>query len=198
MDHQWQTLQRRTAYQGYFRLERFELRHTLFRGGWGTPIVRERIERGDVVAVLPYDPLRDEVVLIEQFRVGALEDPDGAWLVEIVAGVAEEGESLDEVAAREVMEETGCRVGALLPVCRYYSSPGTTSERVHLYCARVDATGAEGVHGLAEEGEDIRVFRVPAAVALEDLERGGVTSAIPLVALQWFAAHRERLRAAWS
>ena len=121
---------RESAYDGYFRIERFRLRHRLHAGGWSRPLTRELFERGHVAGLLPYDPDRDEVVLIEQFRVGALAAGRTPWLHEVVAGIIEEGESADAVARRETGEETGPEVGEMVPICRYLSSPGGCSEPV--------------------------------------------------------------------
>lgn len=192
-----EVIQSETCYEGFFRLERLRLRHSLHAGGMGPVLVRERVERGDVAAVLPYDPARDEVVLIEQFRVGALDDPAGAWMIEVVAGLIEPGETPEQVARREALEEAGCAIGELVPVARFYASPAKSSERSHLFCGRVDATHAGGIHGLAREGEDIRVLAMPAPEALALLAAGRIQAAWPIIALQWLAANREELRRRW-
>jgi ADP-ribose pyrophosphatase len=189
---------RETCYDGVFRLARLRLAHELFAGGMSRPLTRELFERGHAVAVLPYDPVRDAVVLIEQFRVGALERAAGPWLVEIVAGVIDGDEAPDAVARREAVEETGVQLGRIEPICRFYVSPGGTSESIHLFCGEVDAGAAGGIHGLAEEGEDIRVFVEPFDVALQRIAEGSIDSASPVIALQWLALNRERLRAAWA
>ena len=192
-----EVLAQETGYQGFFRLEKLTLRHSLFGGGTSPPITREIIEKGDVSAVLLYDPALDRVVLIEQFRVGALRDPDGPWMLEVVAGLIEHGESPEEVARREAMEEAGCVVLDLLPIATFYASPSKTTERSFLFCGRVDAATAGGVHGLAHEGEDIRVVPLAALDALRLLDDGRVNSAWPIIALQWFALNREHVRARW-
>jgi len=185
------------AYQGYFRLDRYRLRHRLHDGGWSDVLVREVFERGHVAAVLPYDPARDEVVLIEQFRPGAYAAGRAPWLIEAVAGIIEPGETAAEVARRETMEEAGIEVGDLLPIADYLSSPGAMSESVMLYCGRVDAEGAGGVHGLGTEHEDIRVLAVPFAEARRMLEAGEIVNAITLIALQWLVLHRDEVRRRW-
>lgn len=197
MDQRFEILGKEIGYQGFFRLERYRLRHTLFQGGWGGELTRELLERGHAAAVLLYDPERDGVVLIEQFRIGALDAPGGPWLLEIVAGIMDEGETPEAVARREAMEEAGCPVLDLIPVCEYLVSPGGTSERIMVYCGRVDASKADGIHGLAEEGEDIRVQVVPYAEALAMLHSGRINSASPIIALQWLALHREEVRRHW-
>lgn len=197
MTRKYEIIGREVCYQGFFRLERYWLRHELFSGGVSRVLARELFERGHAAAVLPYDPERDAVVLIEQFRIGALEDAHGPWLLEIVAGVMEQGESAEDLARREAMEEAGCAIQELLPVCEYLVSPGGTSERIHLFCGRVDSRQAGGVHGVHEEGEDILAHVVPYAEAMRWLEQGRIRSASPIIALQWLALHRDELRQRW-
>lgn len=184
---------------GFFPLILCKIRHTLFAGGMSRPFNREVLLRAPVAAVLPYDPLRDAVVLIEQFRAGKLlagaADP---WMLEVVAGIIEEGETPAEMARREAMEEAGCRVAELEAFPGFYPSAGACSEYVHMFCGRVDSRGVGGIHGLDHEDEDIRVVVEPAARAFERLAAGEVDSAIAVVALQWLALNRERLRANWT
>ncbi len=189
-------IEHQTLWRGYFRMDRYRLRHRLFAGGWSEPIERELFERGCAAALLPYDPLRDEVVLIEQFRIGALAG-DNPWLVEIVAGIIEEGESAEDVVRREVVEEAGREVTDLVPIANLYTTPGASSERIALFVGRIDAGGAGGHFGLAHEGEDIRAFAEPVAAALERLNDGAIANATTLVALQWLALNRDSLRKQW-
>jgi ADP-ribose pyrophosphatase len=191
-------LDKSERYSGFFRINRYRLRHRLFAGGWSGVIEREVFERGHAVGVLPYDPVADSVVLIEQFRIGALVAGMSPWLIEVVAGIVEEGETPEEVARRETLEEAGLEILALMPMCRYLVSPGGSSESVRLYCGRVDSRGAGGIHGLAEEHEDIRVEPTPYGEAIRLLEEGRITNSVSLIALQWLALHRERVRAAWA
>jgi ADP-ribose pyrophosphatase len=189
---------RELCYEGFFRLERVRLRHSLHRGGMSPVLARETVEKANVVAVLPYDPVTDTVVLIEQFRVGAIADVRGAWLLEIVAGLIEPDESPEDVARREATEDAGLAVRRLEPIARFFVAPSKSSEFTHLFCGEVDASGAGGVHGLAHEGEDIRVIPMPAAEAFALLEIGRIDSAWPMIALMWLQTHRERLRRSWS
>ncbi len=198
MKYKFEVLEQSLKYQGFFCLQRVRLRHELFAGGWSKDIIREVFERGHAAAALLYDPLRDEVVLIEQFRIGALESPEGPWLLEIVAGIIEPGEEPEDVIRREAVEEAGCEILDLEFIADFNLSPGGCSERMHLYCARVDASNAGGIHGLPEEGEDIRVSVHSADEALALLEAGKASSATPMLALQWFALHRTELREKWS
>jgi ADP-ribose pyrophosphatase len=190
LDHQ-------LAYHGFFKLERYRLRHRLFNGNWSPPLVRELFERGHAAAVLPYDPVRDEIILIEQFRIGAIHTTESAWLIEIVAGIIEPGETAEDVIRREAIEESGCPIQQLEPICEYYVSPGGTSERLSLYCGQVDAIQAGGIHGCSAEGEDIRVFTVSFTDALTMVSDGRINSASPIIALLWLAQNRDRLRIGW-
>jgi len=191
-------LEARTVYQGYFRIDRYQLRHALFDGGASRVLTRELFERGRVVAVLPVDLRSDRVVLIEQFRAGAYAAGWEPWLIECVAGVREAEESAEDVARRETAEEAGCRLGRLYPVMEFLSSPGGTTETVSLFCGEVDAAGVGGVHGLAEEGEDIRVLNVSRADAMDRLERGEIRNAKTIIVLQWLALNHRLLEAAWT
>ena len=197
-DGKVEVIERETVHEGYCRVERLRLRHRLFEGGMSGEIDREVVRRGHAVAVLPYDPLRDEVVLIEQFRIGAYVRGEQPWLLEAVAGIVEDGEENEAVARRETQEEAGVELGELVPVASFYASPGTMTEYIRVYCARVDAAGAGGVHGLAGEGEDIRVIVLPFAEALVILKEGRIESGHTLIALQWLALNREDLRRRWT
>jgi len=120
----FQLIEKTTSFQGYFRIERYRFRHKLFAGGWSGEISREVFERGHAVAVLPYDPERDAVLLIEQFRIGALAGGMPAWQIEVIAGIIDEGETPEAVARREAQEEARCEILDLLPIYHYLASPG--------------------------------------------------------------------------
>ncbi|MDS4022638.1 MAG: NUDIX domain-containing protein [Candidatus Competibacter sp.] len=199
MNHRFEVLDQSICHNGFFRMEKYRLRHELFSGGWSSEIVRECLERGHAVAVVLYDPDSDQVVLLEQFRVGALEFPGGPWLLEIVAGIMDEpGETTEEVARRETAEEAGCELLDLIPICHYLVSPGGTSESITLFCGRVDAsTVASGVRGVASEHEDIWVHVVSRDEALSLLHSGRINSAAPIIALQWLELNRPKLLERW-
>lgn len=193
----WSILDKKLLYRGFFTLNRFDLKHDLFAGGESQPQVREVLDRGQAAAVLPYDPVRDEVVLIEQFRIGACEDPSGPWLIETIAGLVEPGEAVEDLIHREAMEEAGCTVSDLIHIYHYYSSPGGSNEEIDLYIARTETAELGGVHGLDHEGEDIRVHVVSSDTAFAWLDQGRVDSAMPIIALQWLRAKREEIRQQW-
>lgn len=180
------------------QLSCYQLKHTLYLGGWGQTLQRELLKRRNAVAVIPYDPVNDKIILIEQFRIGAIKEGDAAWLTEIVAGEIEEGELPDAVARRETQEEAGCSIGDLHHCLDFYLSPGGSTEKISLFCGQVDATGIGGVHGLAEEGEDIKVTVVGFGEAIEMLNQGLIQSAIPIVGIQWLAMNRDRIRSQWN
>lgn len=183
------------SHNGFLGLDTVRLRHTLFSGEQSPEIARERVDAFEAVAVLLYDPRQDKVVLIEQFRVGAVDDPRGPWLVEVVGGIVEPGESQEQVACREALEEAGCEVLRLEPIVSLWVSPGFSNERLHLYYGEVDSTGVGGIHGLVEEGEDILVRLLPACEALDSLYAGEYRATSILLSLQWLAINRARLRA---
>ena len=192
-------IEKTTPFQGYFRIDRYRLRHRLFAGGWTGEVVREIFERGHAVGLLPYDPARDELVLIEQFRPGAYAAPGfRPWLVEIVAGIIEPGEEPEEVARRETHEEAGCELHAMRPIFDYIASPGGTTHSVKLYLGRVDSSKAQGIHGLSDEHEDIRVLVVPFADWPALQQEGRISDACSLLALQWLALNRDEVRATWT
>jgi|TARA_B110000196_G_scaffold3748_1_gene3281 ADP-ribose pyrophosphatase len=184
-DHKTVLTQR--LHDGFFKVDRYQVEHELFAGGRTEAFSRELFERGEASAVLLYDPKKDLVVLTEQYRIGAaLDKQQGSpWLLEVVAGMMEEGESAEEVARREAEEEAGCHLNQLIPISSYWSSPGGTSEKVHLYCALIDSTGLGGIHGLDHEQEDILVRVLPFQVAFDGIESGAINNAATIIALQW-------------
>jgi len=186
------------GYSGFWTLKVLRLRFRRFAGGWSETVRRELHCRGEAVGVLLYDPRLDALGLVEQFRVGAAFRAGSPWLLELVAGLVEPGETPAEVAVRETAEESGCAIEELVPVAGYYSSPGGTDEYFHLFCARTELSRAAELHGERGEHEDIRLHVIPYA-AVRDLQREGrLDNAHTLIALQWLHMHREELRRAWT
>ncbi len=190
-------LERQPAYRGYGRIDRYRLRHRLHNGGMSGPIDREVYDRGHVTGVLPYDPVRDCVVMIEQFRVGACLAGMRSWQIEAVAGIIDDGETPEQVARREAREEADLEIHDLVPMCRYVVSPGAITELVALYAGRVDSSHAGGVHGLPEEGEDIRVLVVPVSELAGMIDDGRIGNSLTIIAVQWLLLYRDKLRASW-
>jgi len=190
-------IEKLAAFSGYFRIDRFRLRFPLYEGGMSREVSREVLERGQVAAVLLVDPDRDAVVLIEQFRPGPYAAGEQPWLIETVAGVIEDTEGAAEMATREAREEADCEITDLLPVMRFFTSPGASTESVTLFCGRVDSSNAGGVHGLDEEGEDIRVMVLSVDAALTLLADGKIVNAKTIIALQWLASNYDEVKQRW-
>lgn len=187
-------IQDEPVYQGFFSLRKLRLKHRRFAGDWTSEMSRELLVRGQAVGLLAYDPRLDQVVMIEQFRIGALDDAQSPWLLELIAGILEEGEAPQEVARREAWEEAGLKVNELEELFTYYASPGGSDERVTLYCALVDASQLGGIYGLADEHEDIRVLVKSREAAYHEACQGRAANAMSLIALQWLQSHYERLQ----
>ncbi|EOW4564532.1 ADP-ribose diphosphatase [Proteus mirabilis] len=190
-------ISKKTLYKGFFRMNEYRFKHRLFKGGWSAEVKREVFERGHAGVLLAYDPKRDEVVLIEQIRIPAYETSQTPWLLEVIAGMVEEGEIPEEVVRREATEEAGITIGRCKPIVSYLSSPGGTSERMYVYVGEVDATTATGIHGLACENEDIRVHVVSREQAYQWVEEGIIDNAASVIALQWLQLHHVTLRKDW-
>lgn len=194
----YQIIKQQTLFQGYFSIQEITLKHRLFNGGWSNSFQREIFERGNAAAVLLYDPDLQQVVLLEQFRVGALNTITSPWMIEVVAGIIEQGETPEDVVIREAEEEAGQQITELVEIGSYFATPGGSSEKVTLFCARVNASNAAGIYGLEEENEDIRVF----TMTIEEIEKGlqaaAFENATCLISLQWLLLNREKLHKIWS
>lgn len=188
------------AYDGFFKVSQYQVKHRLFEGGWSQPITRELLARGDAAVLFLYDVKLDALVLLEQFRIGAMRTEGNPWLLETVAGMIKPGEEPKDVACREAKEEANVDVAAetLVPMVEYLSSPGGTCEKLYLFIAPVDASNVGGNFGLLEEeGEDIRAVVVPRQEALALLEAGKIVNAATIIGLQWLQLHRDTLLAKW-
>lgn len=193
-----EVIEKRTVFQGYQRVDAYRLRHSLYQGGMGAEIRREVIDRGHAILVLPYDPVRDEVVLIEQFRIGPFVRGDQPWCLEVVAGIIEDGEELEDVVRREAREEAGIELTHITHVMDCYTSPGILSECISIFCAGTDAALASGVHGVAAEGEDIKVIVMAFDEVMAALADGRINAAPAIVAIRWLALHHDEVRQLWS
>ncbi|WP_137225429.1 ADP-ribose diphosphatase [Shewanella sp. MEBiC00475] len=187
-------ISKKVLYKGFFQLEEYTFKHKLFKGGWSGEVTREVFERGNAVVVVPYDPVRDEVVLIEQIRVPALVTTKSIWLLELVAGMIAPGELPEQVAERELAEETGLSLLDLTYINSYLSSPGGTTERFYLFLGHVDTTNAGGIHGLEHENEDIRVHVVSRQQAYEWINNGRIDNAATVLGIQWLMLNYQKIR----
>lgn len=194
----WELLERETPFRGFFRLDRLTLRHRLYEGGWSQPVTRELFVRHQAVAVLPYDPRLQRVLLVEQFRVGALERAGSPWCLELIAGIADgDDKDLESLARREAREEAGLELGPMMALYDYMASPGGSNERLQLFVARADLARAGGIHGKPEENEDIRVVTAGVNELSALMSAGPVDNAPALIALQWLLLHHGELEAQW-
>ena len=186
-------------YDGFFQMKRYNLHHRMFDGTWSKLVSREVLERDPVAAVIPYGPIRDTVVLIEQFRPGPMAaNHPSPWIIEIVAGILEKNESPNELAFRETTEETGGSLSEVVPVCDFFMAPGSSTEYCHLLCGRINFEGMGGIHGHIDEGEDIRVFVESADKAFARITNGEIDSSFSIIALQWLMLNRDDLRRRWT
>jgi len=192
-DKDVELISREVVYQGFFSMEKLHLRHRLFEGGWSREFTRELFVRGRAVGVLLYDPENELVGMIEQFRVGAMGLPEGPWQLEVVAGIVEAGETSEDVANRELVEEAGIDRVKLLPICEYLVSPGGTNERLELFCGLVDLRNKGGHFGLASENEDIRLHIMSEREAFDALAAGHCNNAASIICLQWLQLNRVSL-----
>jgi ADP-ribose pyrophosphatase len=190
-------LDKKPLFNGFFRMIQYRFRHKLFRGGWSEPIEREMFERGHAAAMLPYDPIRDEVVIIEQIRVGALEQAS-PWQFEVVAGIIDTDESAEEVVRREAMEEAGVEVGHLEFVTSYYPSSGGCSEKLDVYVGEVDCSKAGGIYGLDYENEDIKVTTMSRSKAYDLVKQGVIENGASIILLQWLELNYKQIQERWS
>lgn len=190
-------LARDPLYRGFLSLTRYRFRHRLFNGEMSGEITREVLERGHAAVLIPYDPITDQVVLIEQIRIAALTVSPTPWLLELVAGMVEEQESVEQVCRRETMEEAGLTVNRIKPVLSYLTSPGGTSERVSIFIGEVDSTQATGTHGLAEENEDILVHVASREQAHQWVQQGVIDNGASIIGIQWLMLHWQTLRQEW-
>lgn len=193
----YEIIEKRPLFQGYYRIDGYRLRHRRFDGSWSGEMSRELFERGSAIAVIMVDPDRDAVVMIEQFRMGALAAGMHPWLMEVVAGVIEPGEEPEDVARREAVEESGCTLKRVEYINRFLPSPGACSEAVTLFCAEVDAATADGIHGVDSEHEDIKVHVLPIAEAVQLLDENRFDNGIALIAVSWLARNYAALKTRW-
>ena len=200
-----EVVEKTTPFSNYFRIDQYLLKHRLFQGGWSKLLSREVFERGHAVNGLLYDPELDRLVFIEQFRQGAFaalaspwfEDNGSPWLIEVIAGIIDAGETPESVLYREAIEEAGCEIIEHELICHYLVSPGASSESMFSFCGWVDSSNVGGVHGLEEEGENIRVFTLSFEEAMDMLDQGKVINSMTIIPLQWFRLNRDRLRTKW-
>lgn len=192
-------IQKDTLYQGFFTLQKIQFRHKLFAGGMSDVVSRELLVKGAASAVIAYDAKRDKVVLVEQVRIGAY-DPNlttSPWLLELIAGMVEDGEIPEEVALREAQEEAGIEITHLEHCLSFWDSPGGVLERIHVFVGNVDSSQAQGLHGLADEHEDIRVQVLERETAYQWVCEGKIDNGIAVTGLLWLQLNYTKLQQKW-
>lgn len=190
----------KTLYKGFFTLKQIQFKHKLFAGGESEIVTRELLIKGAASAVIAYDPEADSVVLVEQVRIGAAYHPEpmrSPWLLELIAGMVEKDEKPEEVALRESKEEAGITVKNLTHCLSVWDSPGGTVERLHLFVGKVDSSQAKGIHGLADENEDIRVHVIKREQAYQWMCEGKIDNGIAVIGLQWLQLNYAQLQKRW-
>lgn len=183
---------------GFFELRRYELSYKLAVGGWSPILPSECLIHAGTVAVLPYDPYADKVVLIERFRVGAMDELAGPWQIELPSGMYDpDGLSTEDRAFIEAETVASLNLMDVECVCRYLSSPGFTNEKVYLYCGGVvfDEAGAD--HWAAGLRDEVSCHLMDRAEAFGAMQEGYINNAVTIIALQWLQLNYERLREKW-
>ncbi len=186
----------RIPYKNYFSVAEFDLQVPRFDGALSDTMTRAAFVSGDAVSVLPYDPVLDRVMLVEQFRFGPhIRGDEAPWKLEAIAGRIDAGEAPEQTARREMLEETGVEVGKLFAIADYYPAPGAVTEYMYSYVGLAALPdGAAGVAGLAEEDEDIKSHVLDFADAMEMLRDGAVDTGPLVISLLWLSLHREDIR----
>ncbi|MGE3320028.1 MAG: NUDIX domain-containing protein [Candidatus Berkiella sp.] len=179
--------QKNLVHDGFFKMKELHLRHRCFSGEWSPWLVREQIMRQDAAAILLVDLEQEALILVEQLRVGLIEErAHSPWMLEIVAGLLEDGEDPKETIRREALEEAHCIVGPLHHIAEFYNSPGGFAEKTTLFCANVLQRNVQEKGGVQEEHEDIRIHTLPIQEVLLAFAKGELlSSASTVIALQW-------------
>ncbi|MDH5433722.1 MAG: NUDIX domain-containing protein [Gammaproteobacteria bacterium] len=186
-----------TLYDGFMQLKKYTLSHQHFQGGWSDQFTREVLERGNAAAVLLYDPTKEVLGFVEQFRPGAICNKSHPWLLELVAGMIDTDETPEAVAVREAKEEAGCEVKRIIKMCDYLVSPGGTSERFWLFLGEIDSEQLADYAGLDSEHEDIKVHKIKVEDAFEMLQTGKFDNAMTIIAVQWLKLNWQNRKSWW-
>ncbi|ANF82752.1 NUDIX hydrolase [Acinetobacter sp. NCu2D-2] len=186
----YEILEREYQYQGFVKVEKLSIRHRLFgRDDFIAPIQRELIQRKTAAGVLIYNDQQQKFALIEQFRVGAIDDPESPWQLEIIAGVLDGDEAPETCVRREALEESGCQIHDLTHLFSFYPSAGACSELFHLYFAEAELPQEGGVFGMPDEGENIQLHLIDYADLSALMTSGRLKNAPVIMALQWLQQH---------
>lgn len=184
---------REPIFRGFIQVEKVSFRHRLFNQPDYSPVIqRELIHRPEAAGVLLYNDQQQRFALIEQFRVGALNDSESAWQLEIIAGVLDGDEAPEDCIRRESLEESGCEVQQLQHLFSFYPSAGACSEFFHLYAAEVELPKMGGIFGMPDEGENIQLHLFDYSEVGTLLRNGRLRNAPVIMALQWLVQHLQQ------
>ena len=186
MKLKYKIINKKNLYSGFFSLNKYEFTHKKHNGEWTSTVEREIFSGAHVSTLLPYDPIKKEIILIQQFRAGVLSRYDESYLLEIVAGIVDEGENPEQTAIRECFEETGCEVKKIHPIQSYFPAPGSSESFYHIYLGEIQAFDGERIKGLEKENEDILVKSFKIDEVRQMLKEKKIMNGLTLVALQWF------------
>lgn len=186
MKSKFKIIDKKNLYDGFFKMNEVTLKYRKYDGNWSNNIKRELFGGAQVAAVLPYDPISKEIILIQQFRPGTISKDIDHYLDEIVAGIIDEGESPEIAAKRECLEETGCEVKRLIPIQGYFPAPGSSESFYHLFLGEVKSFKGSKIQGLENENEDIFVKCFKINEVRKKMEDGKILNGLTLIALQWF------------
>ena len=186
MKLKYKIINKKNLYSGFFSLNKYEFIHEKHNGEWTSTVEREVFSGAHVSTLLPYDPIKKEIILIQQFRAGVLSRYDENYLLEIVAGIIDEGENPEETAIRECFEETGCQVKKIQHIQSYFPAPGSSESYYHLYLGEIQAFDGERIKGLEKENEDILVKSFKIDEVRQLLKQKKIMNGVTLIALQWF------------
>ncbi len=186
MKLKYKIINKKNLYSGFFSLNRYDFIHKKHDGEWTNNVSREIFSGAHVSTLLPYDPIKEEIVLIQQFRAGVLSRYDEDYLYEIVAGIIDKGENPEQTAVRECFEETGCKVKKIHPIQSYFPAPGSSESYYHLYLGEIQAFDGERIRGLNQENEDILVKCFKIYEVKKMMKEKKIINGLTLIALQWF------------
>ena len=186
MSSNFKVTNKKNLYDGFFKMNEISLKYKKYDGSWSNEIKRELFGGAQVSAVLPYDPIKKKIVLIQQFRPGTISKNTNNYLNEIVAGIIDPGESPEIAAKRECLEETGYKIKKLTPIQGYFPAPGSSESFYHLFLGEVDSKNGKKIMGLDNENEDILVESFKINQVKKMMQEGKFINGLTLIAIQWF------------
>jgi len=186
MKLKYKIINKKNLYSGFFNLNKYQFIHQKHDGDWTNILEREIFSGAHVSTLLPYDPIKKEIILLQQFRAGTLSRYDNDYLYEIVAGIIGENEKPEKTAKRECLEETGCEVKKIIPIQDYFPAPGSSESYYHLFLGEINSFDGERIKGLEDENEDILVKSFKIEDVRNMLKENKIKNGLTLIALQWF------------